>query len=132
MSRNPCIDCEHRGDNEDSNCYFCKLDTEKRYVFTEDKCVPEWCPLVKKGAKMKYNCTICGVGCYSADETKTICVECETDKDVANMKSAVEIKEAIRIIKESISNHRRMKNWELVTYCETQIKTLKWVLGVEE
>ena len=30
----------------------------------------------------KYNCTICGAGCYSADETKTICAECERDNNL--------------------------------------------------
>ena len=33
----------------------------------------------------KYNCTICGVGCYSADTTKTICAECETDKNLVEV-----------------------------------------------
>ena len=33
----------------------------------------------------KYNCTICGAGCYSADETKTICAECETDGNLVEV-----------------------------------------------
>ena len=41
----------------------------------------------------KYTCEICGAGCYSADETKTICAECVTDKDIASMKSPEEIRE---------------------------------------
>ena len=31
---------------------------------------------------MKYNCTVCGAGCYSADTTKTICAECERDNNL--------------------------------------------------
>ena len=33
----------------------------------------------------KYNCTICGAGCYSADETKTICAECEKDGNLVEV-----------------------------------------------
>ena len=33
----------------------------------------------------KYNCTICGAGCYSADETKTLCAECETDGNLVEV-----------------------------------------------
>ena len=40
----------------------------------------------------KYNCTICGAGCYSADETKTICAECEKD---SNMVEVVRCKDCV-------------------------------------
>ena len=33
----------------------------------------------------QYNCSICGAGCYSADETKTICAECVTDKNLVEV-----------------------------------------------
>ena len=33
----------------------------------------------------KYNCTICGAGCYSADETKTICAECVKDGNMVEV-----------------------------------------------
>ena len=33
----------------------------------------------------KYTCEICGAGCYSADTTKTICAECETDKNLVEV-----------------------------------------------
>ena len=33
----------------------------------------------------KYNCTICGAGCYSADTTKTICAECEKDGNLVEV-----------------------------------------------
>ena len=33
----------------------------------------------------KYNCSICGAGCYSADTTKTICAECEKDGNLVEV-----------------------------------------------
>ena len=34
---------------------------------------------------MKYNCSICGAGCYSADTTKTLCAECEKDGNLVEV-----------------------------------------------
>lgn len=75
---------------------------------------------------MKYNCTRCGAGCYSADESKTLCAECERDEAIAKMKSPEEIKEkqieigntAIRV-----SQIDYTAGWE---------DALDWVLGVGE
>ena len=73
-----------------------------------------------------YSCSICGAGCYSADETKTICAECVTDKDIASMKSPEEIREKqIEISNKAIrvSEIDYTAGWE---------DALDWVLGVEE
>ena len=74
---------------------------------------------------MKYNCTICGAGCYSADETKTICAECEKDRDMASMKSPEEIKAVIERLREFVEPDRD-------DYFFGQFVALQWVLGVEK
>lgn len=47
---------------------------------------------------MKYNCTRCGAGCYSADESKTLCAECERDENMAKMRSPEEIEAKIKVL----------------------------------
>ena len=56
---------------------------------------------------MKYNCTVCGAGCYSADTTKTICAECEKDK---NLVEVVRCKDCI---------HKLKNEHDDDYYCET-------------
>ena len=82
----------------------------------------------------KYNCTICGAGCYSADTTKTICAECEKDKDTASMKSPEEIRVELDRLEKLVSTLEFQQGYEHYSQARiySRINTLKWVLGVEE
>ena len=58
----------------------------------------------------KYNCTICGAGCYSADETKTICAECEKDGnlvEVVRCKDCKHQKDCHQHVRQRVPNAER-------------------------
>ena len=104
------------------------MSDHKKVKFYED--LAKAYGLYDKGDLMKYNCAKCGAGCCSADETKTLCNECQTDEKIAKMKSPEEIKERRGQIK--IDIEKRMDNWQAIAYEGGFRDALDWVLGVDE